>query len=312
MTTFLSEMNNWLRKNEHGRYTFLNSQRVYLYYDACRLQRSYLRFLQRAEIPAVIAGSYAAMQHQYQNGGCSWSANDIDIWVFRDEDFLKFQDLYEQMVLCPMRLRESIRECSFYHVEADQDNNLSDQKRLQRSRNELKEAVSEWCSFEVETLQGNTAFHSEADPVIVSVIETLPQTTHQLPARPGVRPYRPIRSVKIKATGNGPLSLSLLPINLIQVENVGGPQGPKDAAFICSGFDLSCCCVALNINDDHTMETLTFEGAGVALANKMLQIQSVALANCIADVNAVPVLMRRIVKYLERSFRWPLPRSIDL
>ena len=328
-SNLVAQMRLWLQKHENGRYFFGASQSIHRHYDACRLQRGYLRFLQHLDTPSVVAGSYALMHHEGRHGGCSWMANDIDIWVFSEDDLLSYKDSYNELVLQPLRLQEDVCDCYFYNDDADSDavrevDKDSDQMELSprhppQNAVLLKTAINEWCDSCTRIYPDLMDGHLD-DPTdiaqIASLVESLKQTVHHLPLRFENRQYRVIRSIKVKPVSRRPMpSSSLLTINIIQVQcaertlsnfNYPSPSVEiRNAAFICGGFDLTCCCVALLINEDHTFQILTFEEADVALRSKTLHLRATAFASGASSEAIVSIGMRRIKKYMTRSFSWP-------
>ena len=298
---FVCLMRQWLRIHEYGRGSFLTNRAIHLYYHAARLQRCYLRFVQCMARPSVFAGSYVAMQYTQANGGCGWEANDIDIWVFCESDLLVFRDLYKDMVLRALDFQCEEMDGRFYDDGANE-------KDLDLPHCMLEVSVQQWCDmyalheFKISEMVEDLE-HSPS--VVTSMAEDLLKTMKYLPRISQERPYRLVRSIKVFPMCPSTLPKILLPINIIQVDtNVIRPQSTYDA-FICSGFDLTCCCAALSVNENHTYEISTFCGADKALKRKSLEFQSVAFAARGAVKNVVALQMRRVKKYLERSFSWP-------
>ena len=231
-------------------------------------------------------------------GGCFWKANDIDIWVFNADGLLLFKHLYYEHVLLPLHLQADTTDYTFYGAGDGQESDGNDHEGLQLCRRTLKIAIEEWCG-------SCTSNSSDSMEEPESLIGDLQQTVHHLPPFVANRAYRVVRSIKLNAVCSHAMSSSLLLVNIIQVESSASAQESTDAAFICSGFDLTCCCVALEVNENHTLHTLLFEGAEYALRMKLLHFRSVAFALGIALQDVAPLGVRRIKKYIERSLRWP-------
>ena len=365
-TSMLEKMRTWLREYEQGRYSSAPAQYIYRYYDTCRLQRSFLRYLQSLKkTHTVIAGIFAVMQYEYANGNYNWTANDIDIWVSNEEDSTFIVLLYQEMVLEPLGLEAEYYGCTSYqysgdtsvdeisetdtdasedHVDAN-DTFTDDTEVLTLPR--LKIAIQKWCnSFRknhdllvhssiaqddstasddvsaslivtsgtlISRIQDDStlAEHSnvakfDSDSLAVTLkkamlVQSLEDTVHYLPWILTERPYRPVKSVKIRGDLAGLLEESLTPINIIQIHRVVETPAALDAAYICGGFDLSCCCVALQVDEDLKYHTLFYEGAEEALQTKSLHLRSSAFCGKAA---CVPVEMQRIQKYLQRGFKW--------
>ena len=68
-------------------------------------------------------------------------------------------------------------------------------------------------------------------------------------------------------------------------------------AAICSGFDLSCCCVALQVQIDMTSQILCHYGSGHDLAKGTMYLLPCSFYNDVA------LQMLRVLKYLHRGFK---------
>jgi len=228
--------------------------------------------------------------------------------------------------LQPLLLQEGCTDVDFYFEERSQEDedDIGDLAEYQpMNKDWLKTDIEEWCTTCTTVyadLQQDARNHPDQNKRASSLVTALRQTVHHLPRSLEDRPYSLIRSIKIY-----PLRLannvvpkicpsSLLTVNLIQVNlpkvMVSSQSLPclsketRDAAMICSGFDLTCCCVSLLTNDDHTYQTVTFEDAAVDLKQKTLRLRPIAFAGGDLNKAVVPVQMRRIKKYMARSFTW--------
>ena len=68
-------------------------------------------------------------------------------------------------------------------------------------------------------------------------------------------------------------------------------------AAICSGFDLSCCCVALQVRIDMTSRILCHYGSGHDLAKGTMYLLPCSFNNDVA------LQMLRVLKYVNRGFK---------
>ena len=91
-------------------------------------------------------------------------------------------------------------------------------------------------------------------------------------------------------------------MNIIVVESKCAPRKyASRAALICSGFDINICCVSLTLTDTLQYEFKTFNDVCLALVKKKITLLPCAFHGA---RNAVPLEMRRLLKYFERGFTW--------
>ena len=83
------------------------------------------------------------------------------------------------------------------------------------------------------------------------------------------------------------------------------------ARFVCGGFDLQHCAVSVRIHSDLAVQVVDHRAAFDALDLAQLRLSNMAFT---AGRNPVDAGMRRILKYIERGYRFPgvnaVPRSI--
>ena len=302
----VATMRNWLRKNEHDGYQFTRYSVVHFYYDACQLQRSFFEALSRLSSPAIIAGSYPAMQHQRRASTCSWAANDIDIWVAHEDSMEEIQKLYHDIVLQPLGMASVTWLRQFYFAEdvaeASRETKREAMVPIRFPHADLVSAITTWCDSYARMSAKDLGV--EQQQINDAKLHALRDTILHLPMSSRQRSFRPLRTATIKPKCSGMLSCCLLPINIIQMEAMPGHVLELSPEFVCDGFDLTCCCVCLVVDANRTFRTNVYHGAAEALRKQTLKLRSAAFAPGIALTDIVSMEMRRVLKYLERSFVW--------
>ena len=115
------------------------------------------------------------------------------------------------------------------------------------------------------------------------------------------RPFLLRKNVKIRVNLEEPSAKRWW--QFIRVVNVVWISMPRNApvgfspAAVCSGFDLSCCCVALQVQIDMTSQILCHYGSGHDLAKGTMYLLPCSFNNDIA------LQMLRVLKYVNRGFK---------
>ena len=199
---------------------------------------------------AVIAGSYGTAWHFHRSGKQSWRANDIDVWLFEHEAFeCATRTLYEHAARFETHLAQ--RGSDLHNLDEQQIEEyecetvpeiLSARKKNWRF---LSNLVQNWvpkksdktfhdCCFDTKRLYGQVA----------DLLQHCMMPRRYAIAQTATFTMFPIRNKKTTA-------LSRLPkINLIHVFFTSDIASTADLQeIICSGFDLSCCCVSLTVDE---------------------------------------------------------------
>ena len=125
------------------------------------------------------------------------------------------------------------------------------------------------------------------------------------------RPFLLLKNVKIRVNLEEPSAKRWW--QLIRVVNVVWISMPRNAPVgfspeaVCSGFDLSCCCVALQIQFDMTSQILFHCGSEQDLAENTMCLLPCSFARHGANVARhganVTLQMLRVLKYVNRGFK---------
>ena len=96
---------------------------------------------------------------------------------------------------------------------------------------------------------------------------------------------------------------SVLPVNIIEIAlkpNVDISSSHME--FVCTNFDLSCCCVAITLSEKLDLTFHEFCDAFRCLLQRQLVLNPCAFS---CERHSVHMQMCRIAKYVHRNFRFP-------
>ena len=289
----------WLRSEEPGEMwsDFRQANRLPFIYNTCRaslLQRYFLRFAQQMS-GAVVAGSYpAALSIHKKQQPLSWYPSDIDIWVATskqyDEIIAWYEDLLTRVGICAVELDIS----SPRETDSDYDSHSEDAwPYWELPKHILEEYLKRWFKYKMSTYGPS-----------MQVLGSLQKCT-SLAKRCGKRrPFLLRKNVKIRVNLEEPSAKRWW--QLIRVVNVVWISMPRNApvgfspAAVCSGFDLSCCCVALQVQFDMTSQILFHCGSEQDLAENTMCLLPCSFARHGANVT---LQMLRVLKYVNRGFK---------
>ena len=115
------------------------------------------------------------------------------------------------------------------------------------------------------------------------------------------KPFRLRKSVKIRIGSEISRAKrwwqQLRVVNVVWISMTRKAPISFGPAAICSGFDLSCCCVALQVQIDMTSQILCHYGSGHDLAKGTMYLLPCSFNNDIA------LQMLRVLKYVNRGFK---------
>ena len=89
-------------------------------------------------------------------------------------------------------------------------------------------------------------------------------------------------------------------VNVIWISTPRNEDIGFSAGTICSGFDLSCCCVSLEVQFDMTSKNFYYYGSEEDLAKNTM-----CLMPCCFESNNTNVVLQmvRVLKYINRGFK---------
>lgn len=281
-------------------------------YSATRTLRSFLRRVQQPPVCAVLAGSYAAAAFlQSIRSHHTFVPADLDLFVFDDAAFDFVVDLYDTMVLQAFQLIADgyLLDGGYF---ADPDNGIP---FFNWPHALLRPAITAWC-------QDSVGLRRHA----FAIAEGLRRTVTHLPREHQKPSYQVEKCARIQVSPpEAPLSLRPLNVILVSMKRMTAlpaysPNLLQDdtmtrrhdrhepfagyhnrAAQICNSFDITACCMALWVQEDHSFRYLSFEGAERALRLCKLELRPSAFTRHARDVS---MTMRRIQKYMQRGFDW--------
>ena len=298
----LVEYRRWLCKQESGRGFFLPGILIiYREYHASKLQRCYLRRLCTLSHPCVVAGSFPSAMYLNQTSSCGWSPNDIDIFVGDKTTYGYLLGLYREMVVNPLQLQE---RSTYWSQSNDINENCEYPNLVQSPRRwnaldrdhralPLRERIGYWLQ---EAL--------DREIITYALYESMTRIYEFLPALFIPQTYSVCATLQILCLrGRSDVPKSLVPVNIILVNLPTRIDCASAAAsFICNGFDITACCVALQVNEDLSFTFQEYNNAFDALRNNKLILRPSAFCG---GARNVPAQMRRLSKYLQRGLRWP-------
>ena len=136
-------------------------------------------------------------------------------------------------------------------------------------------------------------------------IHELKQTHLQISKSWRPRPYTIESSVRLHCLrGNESLRYNsvLRDVNIIQIAPTSANAIHTDPAeFICSGFDINLCCVSLRVEENLSYTCTEYYNAAEALNTGRLELRNCAFQQPPYKVSRQ---MERILKYVQRGFRW--------
>ena len=142
------------------------------------------------------------------------------------------------------------------------------------------------------------------DTNIAAVMQELVRTVNHLPALKTRRKYDLRRTCRISCDCPPGTAPSFTPLNIIQVSWTEPHYGEFNTAQgIIEGFDIVPCCIAVTVDSEDRCIFQDAHGARMAIRSKTMACTTLAFQNRIAPVG---VQMTRILKYLQRGFRWPV------
>ena len=141
--------------------------------------------------------------------------------------------------------------------------------------------------------------------LVSSVGELFQAAVHHLSGQTLLPNYHVQRTARLRLwqlVAEGGTPATLVPVNLILVttEHVCRTR-EAFAELITSSFDITLCCVRLQMSADLTFVLTEYLEAFRALEEQKLVLTSRAFSS---KRNALQIEMDRIFKYLRRGFRW--------
>ena len=116
----------------------------------------------------------------------------------------------------------------------------------------------------------------------------------------------------------------LLNINVIWIcarDSADTTQQTDFASYVFNTIDFTACCVALEVKADLFYSFISYDvGAFEALQNSILELRPSAWESCLPSESnkrkeidtRVDLAMGRILRFIVRGFRWPLPHISDI
>jgi len=148
-------------------------------------------------------------------------------------------------------------------------------------------------------------------------IQELTKVLAHLSQRASLPMYKVKESWRIRPGGSrdphGPPAPNiLLDINLIWIDAGLSPPSPSDAAhFLCGNFDLYHCSISLQVKSDLNYSCVEHDGASAALDTLQLRLRDTAFqavqlreGQFVTPARNIHTQMCRILKYVQRGFRW--------
>ena len=264
----------------------------------------------------IIAGSFATATFLESSGTRPWWGNDINVWTTCWFQAAEVADMYVRGVLRPMRYTYfSEQHHDFpYSIGSDFEDSSSGESydflELARRRmgpqspdwnlRTLQAAVRTWLQDELE--EAMETIRSRNPALTATFIEQqLRATVDHLPRHIEDAPWRPMSTIALQPRTSpypNTRSVTICPINIRQVsayddEDLG--------AAVCSGFDVTACCVELRVDGNDRFTLRHHYSSDASVLNRVLELCPVAFARSREGVYAQ---MDRIAKYVERGFQW--------
>ena len=282
----------WLHSEEPGEKWFVLTakNRFPFIYNACRaslLQRWFLRFAQQRS-GAIVAGSYpAAVCIHNKRQHLSWHPSDIDVWAPTRKSYEEIVASYEDLLASAGI--PTVELDGDYPTDSEDDSNSEDNER-KVPKNILETKEKRWFKYDIGQY-GPTSQVEES-------LQTCASSAKSCGKR---RPFKLRKSVKIRIdseiSGSKRWWQQLRVVNVIWISMKRKAPVSFGPAAICSGFDLSCCCVALQVQIDMTSRILCHYGSGHDLAKGTMYLLPCSFNNDVA------LQMLRVLKYVNRGFK---------
>ena len=260
-------------------------------------------------------------QHEQNlSQGPMFQPSDIDIFVFAEGDMDSVEEVYISHVVA--RLQGSVRvvrndymwHASFLSDDgsASEDEQRQDEQRRQRAqqtpnvvRREIKAWVADYARITPERVELACGAGGVRDP-IDDQIGDLYLACSNLPSRFCHPPYRVVSSHVFRLVANDyhtRVPSTLLQVNVILVSTTVLDKYSSPAHLICAGFDLTPCQVVVAVDARREYICTRLEAVSSRSPSRgWLELTPCAFT--MAHKYSVCVQMRRVMKYIDRGFRF--------
>ena len=276
----------WLRRYESGRGSLWSRfAPLFREYHAARVLRCFLHGLGSFNPPVVISGSFATAMFLESTVGCSWRPKDIDVWTCSSSQVALISDMFVENVLRPLGLKEQ-----YCTTETDATfSEFPDSAGMQRACTDhetLLPKLKSWLRGDENCLCNRNIDVS----LLEAVIDHLP---HRFESR--ALPVTSTSTIALQREAKF-VPACMMPLNIIVVD-IGNPCDL--AKEVCSGFDITACCIELAVADGQQYEFRFHHGAKEAALRGVLKLTPNAFWSSSPNLQ-----MLRVAKYLERGFSW--------
>ena len=272
-------------------------------YHACRLLRCYLEATLLSSKDNVIAGSWPAALLWRKEHPTWWQPNDVDVFVVERKEFDHALRNFGTIVAEGLQLQATTTYWRHYPAPASNDDEnvecfeLQDQyKEVQQNKTIVQEYIRTW-----KPRNGDAEYGERVE----DMKRLVQDSSKHLPDYFQKQAYKIVETAQCRLSvpagmeGRLMMPYNTMKLNVILVEFQEYPITSIDcmARAICENFDLSVCCVSVQLTADQHMVPVPYGTALQDIKKKIMRLKTTSFTHRESQ-------MRRILKYATRGCTW--------